>query len=136
MIEAYVFFAAFTVQILAMSVLLPAWFIRHLRVEVMRLPAERFAQLFPGVDRGLSVESFPTHYRALNTVIVVLGLLLLGGLFSYLRRPDWDDGPVEILLTVYFLGADAAAWSRCEDRSPVQQGAQARVAGEQADSPP
>jgi hypothetical protein len=36
-------------------------------------------------------------------VHAVLGLLLLGWLFSYLRRPDWDDGPVEVLVTVYFL---------------------------------
>ena len=35
----------------------------------------------------------------------MLGLLLLGWLFSYMRRPDWDDGPVEVLVTVYFLAA-------------------------------
>jgi hypothetical protein len=39
----------------------------------------------------------------LNAGIAVLGLLLLGWLFSYMRRPDWDDGPVEALVTVYFL---------------------------------
>jgi hypothetical protein len=33
----------------------------------------------------------------------VLGLLLLGWLFSYMRRPDWDDGPVEALVSVYFM---------------------------------
>ena len=32
MIEAYAFLAAFTVQILVMSVLIPAWFIRNVRV--------------------------------------------------------------------------------------------------------
>jgi hypothetical protein len=32
-------------------------------------------------------------------------LLLLGWLFSYMRRPDWDDGPVEVLVTVHFLAA-------------------------------
>ncbi len=33
---------------------------------------------------------------------------LLGWLFSYMRRPDWDDGPLEILVTVHFLVARVA----------------------------
>ena len=68
-------------------------------------PAERLAQLYPGVDLGHAQERFLTQYRALTTGIAVLGLLLLGWLFSYMRRPDWDDGPVEVLVTVYFLMA-------------------------------
>ena len=105
MIEAYAFLAAFTVQILVMSVLLPAWFIRYVRVQTARFPAERLAQLYPGVDLGHAQERFLTQYRALTTGIAVLGLLLLGWLFSYMRRPDWDDGPVEVLVTVYFFAA-------------------------------
>ena len=105
MIEAYAFLAAFTVQILVLSVLYPAWFIRYVRLQATRIPAERFAQLYPGVDLGHAQEHFLTHYRALTTGIAVLGLLLLGWLFSYMRRPDWDDGPVEVLVTVYFLAA-------------------------------
>jgi hypothetical protein len=103
MIEAYAFLAVFTVQILAMSVLYPTRFIRNIRVRATRFPAERFAQLFPGVDRTQSVERFATLYRAGNTGIAVLGLLLLGWLFNYMRRPDWDDGPVEALVGVYFM---------------------------------
>ena len=38
MVEAYAFLAAFTVQILVMSVLLPAWFIRYLRVQTRVSP--------------------------------------------------------------------------------------------------
>lgn len=105
MIEAYAFLAAFTVQILTMSVLYPAWFIRYVRVQAARLPAERLAQLYPGVDLGRAQERFLTRYRTLTTGVAVLGLLLLGWLFSYMRRPDWDDGPVQILVTVYFFAA-------------------------------
>lgn len=105
MIEAYAFLAAFAVQILMMSVLYPAWFIRYVRAQSTRLPAERLAQLYPGVDLGRAQERFVTQYRALTTCIAVLGLLLLGWLFSYMRRPDWDDGPVEILVAVYFFAA-------------------------------
>jgi len=105
MIEAYAFLAAFTVQILTMSVLYPAWFISYVRTQATRLPAERLAQLYPGVDLGHAQERFLTQYRALTTGIAVLGLLLLGWLFSYMRRPDWDDGPVEVLVTVYFFAA-------------------------------
>lgn len=103
MIEAYAFLAVFTVQILAMSVLYPAGFIRYWRAQVTSIPAERLAQLYPGVDLSLAQERFVAQYRALHTGIVVLGLLLLGWLFNYMRRPDWDDGPVEALVSVYFM---------------------------------
>lgn len=105
MIAAYAFLAAFTVQILVVSVLLPAWFIKYVRMQMARFPAERLAQLYPGVDLPSVQERFLTQYRALIAGLAVLGLLLLGWLFSYMRRPDWDDGPVEILVTVHFLVA-------------------------------
>src|SRR5690349_13533660 len=103
MIEAYAFLAMFTLQILAMSVLYPTWFIRHARRQAASIPAERLAQLYPGVDLHPARESFLIRYRTLNAVIAVLGLLLLGWLFTHLRHPDWDDAPVQILVTVYFL---------------------------------
>jgi hypothetical protein len=105
MIAVYAFLAAFTLQILVVSVLLPAWFIRYVRVQATRFPAQRLAQLYPGVDLRSVQERFLTQYRALITGLAVLGLLLLGWLFSYMRRPDWDDGPVEVLVTVHFLVA-------------------------------
>ena len=105
MIEAYAFLAAFTVQILVVSVLLPAWFIRYVRVQTASIPAERLAELYPGVDLGHARERGLTQYRALTLGIAVLGLLLLGWLFSYMRRPNWDEGKVDVLVTVYFLAA-------------------------------
>lgn len=105
MIEAYAFLAAFTVQILASSVLYPAWFIKYVRAQATRLPVERVMQLYPGVDLGHAQERFLTQYRALNRGIAVLGLLQLVWLFTYIQRPNWDDGPVEALATAYFLVA-------------------------------
>jgi hypothetical protein len=103
MIEAYAFLAMFTVQILAMSALYPTWFIRYWRRQATIMPPEHVTQLYPDVDVRLARERFLARYRTLNAGIAVLGLLLLIWLFGYLRRPDWDDGPVEILVTVYFL---------------------------------
>jgi len=103
MIEAYAFLAAFTVQVVAMSVLHPAWFIRHVRTQTTLYPAERFAQFYPGVDLGLARERFLTRYRTLNTGIAVLGLLLLGWLFSYVLRPVWNHDRVVVLVAVYFV---------------------------------
>jgi hypothetical protein len=101
--ETYAFLAIFTLQILAGSVVCPALFIRRLLANVASFPAERFAELFPGVDKDLSAERFTTRYRALNTGIAVLGLLLLGWLFTYTRHPDWNVGKVQVIAMVYFL---------------------------------
>ena len=74
-------------------------------MQATRLPAERLAQMYPGVDLASAQERFLTRYRALNTGIAALGLLLLAWLFNYMQRPNWDDGPVKVLLTVYFFVA-------------------------------
>jgi len=100
MLEAYAFLAAFTVQILEISVLGPARFIRYVRVQATRLPV---AQLFPGVDHDRILERYLTRFRVLQTVIAVLGLLLLGWLFNYMRRPEWDADKVGTLAFWYFM---------------------------------
>lgn len=103
MIEVYAFLAVFTVQVLAMSVLYPARFSKFARVQATSLPAERLGQLYPGVDLNLATERFLTRYGTANTGIAVLGLLLLGWLFSYMRRPSWDEDPVIALISAYFM---------------------------------
>jgi hypothetical protein len=105
MIEAYAFLAAFAVQVLVVSVLYPAWLIRYMRMQATTIPAERLAQLYPGIDFDVARERFLTRYRALSAGIAVLGLLLWSWLFSDMRRPDWHEGSVEILITLYFLAA-------------------------------
>lgn len=104
MIEAYAFLAAFAVQILVVSVLYPAWFIRYIRVQAASIPAERLAQMYPGIDLGHAQERFLARYRMLATGIAVLGLLLLGWLFGYTHRPDWGS-PAVLVMTAYFLAA-------------------------------
>jgi hypothetical protein len=105
MIEVYAFLAVFTVQILIMSVVVPTWFIRYVRVQTTSIPAERFAQLYPGVDLGHAQARFLTQYRALTTGVAVFGVLLWGWLFNYMRRPDWGDSTVVALVTVHFVAA-------------------------------
>jgi hypothetical protein len=102
MIETYAFLAMFTLQILIGSVLAPAWLIKIVRAKVAS-SAERFAALVPGVDHNLQTERFATRHRALNTGIAVLGVLLLGWLFVHMRRPDWNQSKVPLLLTAYLL---------------------------------
>jgi hypothetical protein len=94
MIEAYAFFAVFTLQILVVSVLQPAWFISYSR-------AKAEVQL-PGWDRK-SRERFLTAYRAANIGIAVLGLVLLAWLFDHMRSPNWDVGAVARLLSGYVV---------------------------------
>jgi hypothetical protein len=103
MIEVYLFLAMFPVQILGMSVLYPILFTRQIRTGLNNIPAERLAELYPGVDVGQAHERILARYRAANTVVVVLGLLLLGWFIRYMQRPNWDGGAVGGMLTAYFL---------------------------------
>ena len=105
MVEAYAFFAAFTAQILIMSVLLPAWFVSNLRAKLARLPAGRLAQVYPDVDANQVLEQFITRYRVLTTGIAVLGLLLLGWLLIGAWRAGWNKDVAGFLSTGYFMVA-------------------------------
>jgi hypothetical protein len=102
-IEAHAFVAMFAVQILAMSALYPARFIRYWRTQAATVPPERLAQLYPGVDPEVARASFLRRYRLLNGGLAVPGLLLLGWLVTYVRRPGWDHGVVEALVVAYSM---------------------------------
>ncbi|MEO6078871.1 MAG: hypothetical protein ABIQ86_03725 [Steroidobacteraceae bacterium] len=101
MIEVYSFLAVFLVQILVMSVLYPLRLSRLVQTNLKSSSAERLAEFYPGVDVGRAHERFITRYRTANAVVAVLGLLLLGGFFSYTKRPDWDEGRLGVVLTAY-----------------------------------
>jgi hypothetical protein len=103
MIEVYLFLAMFLVQILVMSVLYPFRLSRAVQTGLKSIPADRLAEHYPGVDVGRAHERFLTRYRTANTVVAVLGLLLLGWFFSYMKRPDWDEDRVGGLLAGYFF---------------------------------
>ena len=102
MIEAYAFLAALAVQILVASVLYPARIITYVRGWERNFGSERFAQLYPGIDYSRWVARFVTGYRAANIVIAVLGLLLLGWLFTRIQQPDWA-GEVSNAAMMYFV---------------------------------
>ena len=103
MIEVYLFLAMFSVQILGMSALYPILFTRNNRPALKNTPAELLAALYPGVDVGQVHKRFLARYRAVNTVIVVLGLLLLGWFIIYMQRPDWDEDAVVGMVAAYGL---------------------------------
>jgi hypothetical protein len=103
MIEVYSFLAVFLLLILVMSVVYPIRFAGLMRAGLARVPAERLADLYPGVDIGQAYRRFLTRYRAANAVIAVLGLLLMGWFFSYMQRPGWDEHAVGNGILVYFL---------------------------------
>ncbi len=101
MIEVYAFLAMFALQVLALSVLAPAALAKRSRTFLARYPAEQFPQLYL---QGSSI-AVPgiSAYRALSWLAAAAGLVLLGWLYTYMRRPDWDDGPVEALGSVYLM---------------------------------
>jgi hypothetical protein len=103
MIEVYLFLAVFPVQILGMSVLYPVLFTRLIRTGLKHIPADRLAELYPGVDVGQAHDRFLARYRAANTVVAVLGLVLLGWFISTMQRPKWDEGAVGGMVAAYCL---------------------------------
>jgi MFS family permease len=102
MFETYAFLAVFTLQILAMSVLYPARLSRYVRAQAASMPIERLAPLYPNVDLDLARERILSRYRKVNTGIAVLGVLLLGWLFSYMRSLQWHEGAVVVAISLYF----------------------------------
>lgn len=103
MIEVYLFLAVFPAQILAMSVLYPVGFSRMIRKSLAKVPTERLAELYPGVDVGDAHERFLARYRVANALTIVIGLALFGWFISYMQQPAWDEGRVGAILTAYFL---------------------------------
>jgi hypothetical protein len=103
MIEVSAFLAVFPLQILAMSVLHPLWIGRYVRAKAAEFPAERFRQVYPGVDPHATAERYLKRYRLLNTVIALLGVWLWVWSFKDMRSADWDDGAGESLRLAYFM---------------------------------
>jgi hypothetical protein len=97
MLEVYLFHAMFALQILLGSVLIP----RRLIQRGLAAIALRPEPLPPGGKEW--VQRTVIGYRLANGVVVVIGLLLMGSLFSYMRQASWNDGPVEVFMAPYFL---------------------------------
>ena len=102
MIQAYSFLAAFAVQILVLSVLNPARFIRYIRGWTTNFGSGRMADLYPGFDYNRWASLFATRFRTVNIVIAVLGTWLLFRMFSVIQRPDWADEATKLTI-IYFL---------------------------------
>jgi hypothetical protein len=103
MIAAYAFLAAFAVQILVVSVLNPARFIRYIRGWVTNFGSERIAQLYPGFDYNRWARLFATRFRAANMIIALVGVSLLWWLFTLIQHPDWGGDVIKLTISYFFL---------------------------------
>lgn len=103
MIETYAFLAMFAVQILGLAVLHMVVLVKYFRALVAELPDEYFAPLTAEAGREAGTKWLATRYRAVQAVIAVVGILLLGWLFSYTGRPHWDADRLTMLSVVYFF---------------------------------
>jgi hypothetical protein len=101
-IEAYAFLAAFALQIFVGSVVNPARLIKYVRGWVTNFGSERLAQLFPDFNYETWSKRFAIRFRAVNIAIAVIGLGLLGWLFTVTQRENWA-GEVSNVTILYFL---------------------------------
>jgi hypothetical protein len=103
MIETYALLAVFTVQILVISLLYPAWVADYFRLKLEpRYADQRFARFFPDWDRART-ERFLARFRAANAVIALLGLVPLVILYNVMQNPDWDVWSVRRVIGIYFM---------------------------------
>lgn len=103
MIEIHAFFAMLALLILTVSVMHMAVLVRFVRLKTAQVPAEYFAQLYPGVDPKQSTERFVALYRAAHTLVALSGALLLIWMFNYMQQPGWDKRWVVFPVMGYFV---------------------------------
>jgi hypothetical protein len=100
MIEMYGLIAAFTAQIIFFSVLGPLRVTGVLREQIRLFIAEYAPPIDPEaaaqVDRRLRL------LRFLGLATSVVGVALVVGMIRYMLRPDWTDGPLEVIVPAYF----------------------------------
>lgn len=101
MIAEYLFYLMFTMQIWMLSMVHPEWLSGKTASLMQRYPREQFPQLYP--IGAAAIERIVLWYRALNWVIVAVGLVFLLVIYRYMQQPDWDDGPVGALVFLYLL---------------------------------
>jgi hypothetical protein len=85
MIETYAFFAAFVLQIIALSVLQPIWFAGIWHKEAAVFPAELQSALHERILRHLP------RLRAVEWGIAVFGFAVLGAFIFFVPFQAWDD---------------------------------------------
>lgn len=101
MFEMYGLIAAFSVQILLFSVLGPLRLVGGMREQIQRFIAERA----PAVDAA-AVAQVDRRLRLmvrLGLGSALIGLVVLAGMIRYMQRPDWTDGPLEVVIPLYFF---------------------------------
>jgi hypothetical protein len=103
MIEAYAFLAAFTVQIFALSIFYPVRLIRYVRGWATNFGSERFTRLYKEVDYSKFADQFATRFRLANSIIAVIGALLLGLLYQRSMNVDWEGEATKLTLLYFFL---------------------------------
>lgn len=100
MLEMYGFIAAFAAQILILSVLGSLLTIGSMRAQIRQFIAGKAPPV--EADAVALVDGRLKRLQQLALGVAVLGLLLLAAMIRYMLRPDWTDGPLEVVVPVYF----------------------------------
>ena len=103
MIEIYAFLTMFALQILALSVMFPARFIRYARAKAAEYPAEALALLYPRADPAVETEKLLNRFRTAHWVIAAAGFALLAWMAWMAANAPPLPGVKMMIFPVFFL---------------------------------
>ena len=95
--EQTLFYLVFIGQILLISVVQPRGIVARMRLLRQKFPPATYPKLYP--KSAEYYESKMLKYRALNTIIALVGAAILIALVLTARTGDWDH----VIATAYFL---------------------------------
>lgn len=101
MIAVNLFLIFFVIQVLLLSVTHPLRLGRSILAAMERYPYDEHAGIYP--CRPDRLGKLVRFYQGLNIFIAILGIYFLSRFYSIMQAPDWSDGEIETLLTIYFF---------------------------------
>jgi hypothetical protein len=101
MIEVYLFYVFFSIQVLLLSIVHPFRLGRFILAAREKYPYAEYPGMYPCPPDSLA--KMIQLYLGVNILIAFSGIYLLSRFYSIMQTPGWSDGEIETLVTLYFF---------------------------------